>query len=81
MTNSLYIFKFNVVKPNFILTWQTYDNADTFGNADFRRFLFSAQWLVSPPNTRAKATFVYADANAFGGDTNHGAEIPNYPIP
>jgi hypothetical protein len=37
--------------------------------------------LVSPPNTRAKATFVYADANAFGGDTNHGAEIPNYPIP
>jgi hypothetical protein len=41
MTNSLYIFKFNVVKPNFILTWQTYDDADAFGNADYRRF-FSA---------------------------------------
>ena len=34
MTNSLYICKFNVRKPNFILTWQTYDNAD----ATQRRF-------------------------------------------
>jgi hypothetical protein len=37
MTNLLYIFKFNVVKPNFILTWQTYDYAD----ASQRRFKVS----------------------------------------
>ena len=31
-------------------------------------------WLVSSLNARVKATFVYAYANVFGGDTNHGAE-------
>ena len=36
--------------------------------------LLPAPWLVSPPNARATATFLYAYASVFGEDTNHGTE-------